>query len=159
MTEILLAYAKKAFYVDGSLRDMYILETNEQDWQKLLTFLRTSTYSVRFIIAGEQQSIPDRIEDIFSLVHIHGGMLQIDTEHLNLHCYFYTYKEIEFDIDPRNMNNELQILRLLDFMRMVSTALSKEIVLTPENMPQRPLFRFNSTTGDEEWYLDMLSDE
>ncbi len=88
MTVNSFTYAKHAFYIDGSLRDSYVLRTGKQDWQKLVTFLRTSTYSVRFIIAGEQQSISDRIEDIFSLVHIHGGMLQIDTEHLNLHCYF-----------------------------------------------------------------------
>jgi hypothetical protein len=159
MTEIPLAFAKKAFYVDGSLRDIYLLGTNEQDWQKLLTFLHTSSYSVRFIIAGEQQPIPEGIGDVFSLVDTHGGMLQIDTDHLKLHCYFYTYEEIEFDIDPRNISNERQIFRLLNFMRMVGIALSKEIVLTPESMPKRPLFRFNSTTGDEEWYLDMLSDE
>lgn len=153
------AYAKNAFYIDGSLRDIYVLGTGEQDWQKLLIFLHTGIYSIRYTIAGEQSPLPERVADLFSLIHTHGGMLHVDEEHLDLHCYFYTYEEIEFDSDPRNINNEQQIFRLLDFMRMVGTALNKEIVLTPENMPRRPLFRFNSTTGDEEWYLDILSDE
>lgn len=158
MTEIPLTYAKAAFYIDGSLRDIYVLETDEQDWQKLLTFLRTSSYSVRFITAGKDQSLPDQIRDIFAMIHTHGGMLQVDAEHLKLHCYFYTYEEIEFDIDPRDMNNEQQVARLLDFMRVIATTLNKEIILAPENMPERPLFRFNPTTGDEDWYLDTLSD-
>ena len=155
MTEIPLVSTKDAFYIDGSFRDIYVLGTNEQDWQRLLTFLRTSSYAVRFIIAGGEQPLPDQIRDIFAMIHTHGGMLHVDAEHLKLHCYFYTYEEIEFDLDPSDMNNEQKIARLLHFMRMIATTLNKEIILTPENMPERPLFRFNPTTGDEEWYLNL----
>lgn len=152
-------YAKRAFYTDGSLRDIYVLGTDEQDWQKLLDFLHTGSYSVKCIIAGEQSPFPERVADIFSLIHTDGGMLYIDAERLDLHCYCYAYEEIEFDVDPRNMNNEQQISRLLDFMRLVGTVLNKEIVLTPENMPNRPLFRFNPIIGEDEWDLDILFSE
>jgi hypothetical protein len=41
MTDDPFVNAKKAFYVDGTYRDIYVFETDEQDWQKLLTFLRS----------------------------------------------------------------------------------------------------------------------
>lgn len=153
MSKNTLKRAKEAFYIDGSLRDVYVLRTNEQDWQTFLTFLRTSSYPVELIIAGKQQPIPDRIEEIFALVHKHGGMLRIDEEHLALHCYFYTYEEIECDLDPRNINNEQQLSRLLDFIHRIGLLLNKPIVLTPENASWAPLFRFDPTTGQEEWFL------
>ncbi len=143
--------AKGAFYIDGSLRDIYIFGTDEQDWQKFLTFLCTSSYPLEFIIAGEQQPIPDRIEDVFSLVHSQGGVLYIDEEHLALHCYFSTSEEIELDLDPRNMHTEQQISRLLDFMHKIGRLLNKTVVLTPENASWVALFRFDPRTGEEEW--------
>ena len=41
------------FYMDGSLRDIYVQGTSEQDWQTLLDFLRTSSYPLEFLIGGE----------------------------------------------------------------------------------------------------------
>lgn len=148
MTEI----AQGVFYIDGSLRDIYIFDTNEQDWQKLLAFLRTSAYSTEFLLAGEQQPLPERIEEVFALVHMYGGVLRIDEEHLALHCYFYRVKEIEFDLDPRAINSEQQISRLLDFIRTVGRLLNKAVVLTPENASWVTLFRFDPRTSEEQWY-------
>lgn len=151
--------ARRAFYIDGSLRDIYVLGTDEQDWQKLLNFLHTGVYSVKCVIAGEHSPLPERVADLFSLIHTVGGMLYIDEKHLDLHCYCYIFEEIEFDVDPRIINDEHLIPRLLDFMRDVGNILNKEIVLTPENMPQRPLYRFNAATGEEVWNVDVLADE
>src|SRR5258708_6219038 len=89
MTHNMLKRTKDALYVDGSLRDIYILGTNKQDWQKLLSFLRTSSYPSEFILAGMHQPIPDQIEEVFALVHNHGGMLRIDEKYLGPHCYFH----------------------------------------------------------------------
>lgn len=36
------AYCRDAFVWDGSLRDLYVHDTDEQDWQATLTFLRSS---------------------------------------------------------------------------------------------------------------------
>lgn len=138
---------------------MYVLGTNEQDWQKLLNFLRASTYSIKFFLAGEQQPIPEKIEQVFALVHTYGGMAHIDEEHLALHCYFYTYEEIEFDLDPRKINSEQQIRRLLDFMQAIGETLGKEIILTPENMSRKSLLRFNSHMDEKKWSLDGITKE
>jgi hypothetical protein len=141
----------KAFYVDGSLRDIYVLGTTEQDWQKLLMFLHAGPYSVTFIIAGEQRPLLAQIEEVFSLIHSSGGMMRIDEDCLALHCFFYTVDEIEFDLDPRTINTEERLSRLLDFMRAIGNLLNKSIILSPENASSVALFRFDPVTKSEEW--------
>ena len=53
--------SKKAFYVDGSYRDIYVFETDEQDWQRLLTFLRSGPYSIEFSVDEQRMPLPERV--------------------------------------------------------------------------------------------------
>ncbi len=145
---------KDIFYIDGSLRDIYVLGSNEQDWQVLLNFLRLETYSIEFFVEGELRPLSARIQDIFAQAHDYGVHLRIDEAHLALHCHFFTSKEIEFDLNPRDFHNEQQVLRLLDFIRTIGRLLNREIILTPENLSTVPLFRFNPTASKEEWFLE-----
>lgn len=153
MSDTLSERLNKAFYVDGSLRDIYVLGATQEDWQKLLMFLHTGLYTVTFIVAGEPQPLPTRIEEVFSLIHSYGGMLRIDEDHLALYCYCYTYDEIEFDLDPRTITSEEQISRLLDFIRAIGTLLNKPAILSPENASWVALFRFDPVVRSEEWFL------
>ena len=57
---------RDVFYRDGSLRDIYILETSEQDWQTLLDFLRTSSYSLECLIGEGHQQLPEQVTDLFN---------------------------------------------------------------------------------------------
>lgn len=154
MSDDFSPHYQDAFFLDGSLRDIYVLRTTEHDWQQLLTFLHSGVYPIEFLLSGEQHPLPARIEEVFALVQTHGGILHIDEERLALHCYFCTSEEIEFDLDPRKMNNEHQIARLLDFMRAVGRLLNKAVILTAENASWAPLFRFDPATQKEEWFLE-----
>lgn len=147
---------EEAFEIDGSLRDIYVLDTNWQDWQALLDFLRLETYPIKFTVGGEQRSLPENIEDIFALAQDNGVLLRIDETHLALHCHFFTSEEIEFDLDPRafhSEHSELQVSRLLNFIRDMGRLLNKVVILTPENSSHclHPWFRFDPKTGTEEW--------
>lgn len=142
---------KVAFAIDGSLRDIYVLGTTQEDWQKLLDFLHTGLYAVSFLVAGEQRPLPTHIEEAFSLIHSSGGMLRLDGDQLVLHCYFYTVGEIEFDLDPWTINSEERLSRLLDFMRTIGNLLNKPVILSPENASWVALIRFDPATNDEVW--------
>jgi hypothetical protein len=145
---------KDIFYIDGSLRDIYVLGTNKHDWRVLLNFLRLEIYPLEFFVEGELRPLPGRIEDIFAQAHEYDVHLRIDEAHLALHCHFFTSKEIEFDLHPRDFHTEQQVVRLLDFIRTIGKLLNREIILTPENASTVPLFRFHPTTGKEEWFLE-----
>lgn len=142
------------FYIDGSLRDIYVLGTSEQDWQILLDFLRTSSYPLEFLVGGEHQPLPEQVGDIFVMEIEVGVSLNIDEEHLALHCHFFTREEIEFDLDPKDFQNEQQVSRLLDFIRAIGQLLNKAVVLTPEGNELFPLFRFDPETNEEAWFLE-----
>ena len=60
--------------------------------------------------------------------------LRIDREHLALNSHFFTRKEIEFDLDPHDFQNDQQVSRLLDFIRVIGRLLNKPVILTPERM-------------------------
>lgn len=142
-----------AFHIDGSLRDIYILGTSEHDWRALLKFLRASRYPLEFGDGRDFQSPPAQVANMFALMKEH-TTLYIDRERLGLNCHFFTMEEIEFDLDPKDFQNEEQVSRLLDFIRTVGQALHKEVALTAENDAQHPLFRYDPATNEETWFLE-----
>jgi len=150
MAKYFLEYHRDtAFYADGSLRDIYVQNTGIQDWQVLLNFLPTSKYKFQFLVGGEQQPLPNQVEDIFH--QLQPVLLCIDQEHLALNSHFFAREEIDFDLNPSRINTDQQLTRLIDFIYDLGQLLQKEVILTPENMSEYPLFRFDPMTGREEW--------
>jgi hypothetical protein len=142
---------KDAFFWDGSLRDLYVHGTDEQDWQALLMFLRTSAYALSFTVDGAPRLLPHRVADIFALWAEASPVLAIDSDHLALICHFFTPDEIEFDLDPRAIDSPAQGERLVSFIRALGQAVNKVVLLTPENMPEYPYLRYDPLTNRVEW--------
>lgn len=145
----LTVYKEIAFYVDGSLRDIYVKKTDKHDWKNLLKFLQKSTYSIQLIVGDEKITLPERVEDIFDQKQ--PCLLCVDQEHLGLNCHFFTEEEIEFDLDPELINTDQRLARLIDFIHVIGRLLRKEVFLTPENRSEYPLFRFDPITNIEMW--------
>ena len=57
--------------------------------------------------------------------------------------------EIEFDIDPREVNEETRFLRLIEFIRRVGNLLKKDVILSPENLPKYPILKYSP--GDDKF--------
>lgn len=153
--------SQRAFYVDGSYRDIYIFETDEQDWQRLLAFLRSSSYSIEFWVDDQPTPLPERVETIFALRNDHVTVLHIDKEYLALNCFFFTSEEIDFDLDPRDFQGEAageKIAHLLHFIRAVGRLLNKAVVLTPEGDSHTPLFHFQPEANEEKWFLENIEE-
>jgi hypothetical protein len=152
---------KKAFYVNGSFRDVYVCEPNEQDWQKLLTFLRSGPYPIEFSVDEQRMPLPERIETIFTLRNDHSTVLHVDQGRLALNCFFFTSEEIDFDLDPRDFQGDTasqQISRLLEFLRTIGRLLNKAVVLTPEGDRSFKLFRFDPETDEEKWFQENIDE-
>ena len=142
--------SKKAFYVDGSFRDIYVFETGEHDWQKLLAYLRSGPYSLEFAVDDQPMPLPEHVETIFTLRNDHSTALHIDKAHLALNCFFFTSEEIDFDLDPRDFQGntaDQQISRLLEFLHTIGRVLNKAVILTPEGDRSFALFRFDPETA------------
>jgi len=142
---------KDLFAWDGSLIDIYVLDTTLEDWQRLLDFLRASPYDLRYSGHSDAAPLPDRAETIFAQNWEAHVALSIDESQLSLKCHFFTPDEIEFDLNPHAIDGQPRLDRLLDFMRALGSTLGKAVILTPENFQQRPLYRFDPRTDIQEW--------
>ena len=140
------------FDFDGSLRDIYVLETSLPDWQIFADFLRASNYKYTFHVAGEVTNFPVDIAKAFELRISVGALLLFEVGSVTLACHFFNDWEIEFDLDPREVKGEEQAELIFDFMNQLGRALNKEVVLTPENYRENHIFKFSPITQGVEYF-------
>ncbi|WP_406825075.1 hypothetical protein [Pedobacter sp. KACC 23697] len=127
---------KKIYYIDGSLRDIYVKDTSMEDWEKWIDLINTG-YKVKFYngLSGEIESQIDK-SMVFDYWNGKTDLLSNVTIHLKdilVKCYFFGGDEIENDITPSEINSIEDHNRLVDYLKDVSACLDKEVMLTPEN--------------------------
>jgi hypothetical protein len=145
------AECKNAFSYDGSLRDIYVLDTNTDDWNKFLRLLVRKSFDLTFLIDGKNDLLPSDAASIFKIRSEHNPMLSFDLGGMVLNCYFFCVDEIEIDIDPEEVTDELRFHLITSFMQDLTTVLGKPTILTPENTPELELFRA-TPDGDIAFY-------
>jgi hypothetical protein len=127
---------------DGSLRDIYVLEVTVSDWQRVLDWLHTTPYPIEFYLDRQPAPLPHDVSTVFEQRDETGAFLQIDVEGVILHCHFFWHKEVEFDLDPRQVDSKQKEQGITGFMRALGRLLDKEVVLTPENLETNPFLRY-----------------
>ena len=139
---------KYVYEVDGSWRDIYVLDATRQDWEKWVDFVNAN-YRVAFNDQIEEHR--DQI-DFATVLHLwssRGEALLLNATffvaEIDVNCHFFDDAEIENDIDPRKIDSLTAHSQLMDYMARLSQALGKEVVLTGEdNSPRR-------TQGNRAW--------
>ena len=137
---------KKVFDFDGSWRDIYVLNANRNDWNKLLKSLLNSTYETIFWIDGEVTKPIKTIQEALGIRNYASPLMHINASKLHIACHFFTDEEIEFDIDPREVNNQQNINEVIRFMFFLGNLLQKKVILTPENISSLIMIEFNLKT-------------
>ncbi|MES2934214.1 MAG: hypothetical protein V4805_12095 [Pseudomonadota bacterium] len=123
---------------DGSLRDVYFVNTTLAHWERFLAFVRNSTNQYSF--DGEEADLPP-IEEIFA--NREGRhILTVATSGVAIACHFFIPEEIELDIDPREIHGEDQHEAVLEFLASLSLAIGRPALLTPENGLDLPFLSF-----------------
>ena len=127
---------KKIYYIDGSLRDIYVKDTSMEDWGKWIDLVNTK-YEVKFynVFTGEIESQINK-SIVFDYWNGKTDLLSGVTIYLKdilVKCHFFGGDEIENDITPSEINSIEDHNRLVDYLKDVSACLGKEVMLTPEN--------------------------
>jgi hypothetical protein len=130
------------WYWDGSLRDIYILGVTASHWQQVVDWLHTNPYPIEFYIDNERAPLPRDVSSIFERANEVRAFLEIDVESVFIHCHFFWHKEIEFDIDPRQVDSEQKERGITDFMVALGKLLNKEVILTLENWQEAVLLAY-----------------
>jgi hypothetical protein len=137
---------KWMFEPDGSLRDIYIQDVSLSDWDELIDFLNKN-FNLTF---GDK----NKIDKDYVLKYLQQTNRQkacqplfINLEHIKVHCYFFHPEEIEFDIDPKEINSITDFELIETFMVSISKALGLQVTMTEENSPKFPLFKVDVKNG------------
>ena len=131
------------FEPDGSLLDAYVFDVSVTDWQHVLDVVRTRGWWFEYTSDNSSLPLPEDVREIFdhrgdaaTTLHIRpaAGIL--------INTHFFCVDEIEFDLDPREFRGQDQIDVLCSFLRTIGSALGRSVVLTPENVPECPMFTY-----------------
>ncbi len=142
---------KKVFYWDGSWRDIYVLHTDIQDWEKLYSFF-VADYRTIFSIDSEVvEVLPQTVKEIFDLNETSAPVLGVLVGDIHLCIHFFSEREFEADIDPRQVKNENDVTKLLNFIRKIGILLHKDVILTGENTKAELLLTYNHVSEDFVW--------
>lgn len=133
------------------LVDLYVLGTDESDWERLLALLRGGDWLLEYSVGGEPAALPERVGAIFELRREASPLLRVDPGALRLQCHFFHSSDIEFDFDPRDVEGLAWLARLLAFMRAVAVALGNPVLMTPENSRDIPWFRVGPDPSEVVW--------
>jgi hypothetical protein len=130
------------FKPDGSLRDLYIQETSLNDWEKVIDILN-SEYDLSYFSENKinKKEVFEYLQDETGEIECKAVSININNVYIN--CHFFSIEQIEFDIDPREVNSVLEVDIILSFMTTLSSKLKKEIILTGESDENFPLIKIN----------------
>lgn len=121
------------FAYDGSLRDIYVLDTAISDWQKILEAVRRIKLSPVYTVDGIAMELPTSVKEIFDARECATPLLKLYISRVCFHCHFYCEKEVEFDFRTDDVNGPEGLQVVLNFMYLLGKETLREVVVTPEN--------------------------
>lgn len=131
---------------EGELRDLYVFETTEEEWQRVVDAVRTRWPSA-FLADGQPAEMPAGVPQIFEMALSQALLWRIALrEGLSANCHFFVREEIEFDVDPREVSSQRGLDAVCEFVRIVGQAASKAVVLTMESSPELVIASYEPST-------------
>ncbi len=113
--------------------------------------LRATPERLTFEIGGQAKPPPVEVTEIFDLYPARGALASYRLGKQRLNCHFFTEEEIEFDLDPRDVDGPAEADRLLCFLGALGRATAKEVRLTAENAPDTVIARYDPNSGTVVW--------
>ena len=123
---------------DGSLRDVYLSNTSQDDWDAFLTVV--TQYPSEYLFDGEVKGMPNLVAIFENREGTH--LLRITVGAAQINCHFFTPEEIELDVDPRQVESQETHAAVLSFVEAVAAATGKLATITPENSPESPILSY-----------------
>lgn len=132
-----MRYREADFRTDGALRDVVVLDTRLEDWQRVLASLAVVAWRVHFdprkpgcssdISTVDVNSLLNRGEDDYSAI------LGVEVAGIWFTCYFFDVSEIEFSFDPSDISGVDEFSALRDFVEWLGDVCGKRVVVTMES--------------------------
>ncbi len=135
-------FKEAAFYEDGSLRDIYVHQTQLEDWNRAAQFIAGRRYQLKLLGEWHQLTFPDDLGRLFPTDDlIDRPVLGINVNGAILMCHFFDPERIELDLMPNEVNSPETLDAIFDFLLGLASAVGKRVDLTEENVPDAVIFR------------------
>ncbi len=131
------------FAPDGSLRDIYVLDTTLHEWRKVLELLLAR--GARLSRGDRPIALPEDLEILFAASD-ERARLSFDVGPIDLCCHFFMPEEIELDFVSNAIGAD-ELRALLSLMIDLGDATLRRVRLTPENMIATPIFEYDPEDG------------
>ncbi|SDR86098.1 hypothetical protein SAMN05216490_0079 [Mucilaginibacter mallensis] len=131
------------YYLDGTLRDIYVQGTTKDDWLIWADFVNQN-YKVSFNPVGTNLvegkiDVNKAFENCFNSDEGECSIATVFLDDILVQIYFFSADEIENDITPVEINSIEDHNKLVNYMLGVSRALKKKVILTPDSQPENEL--------------------
>ncbi|MGI4744027.1 MAG: hypothetical protein ACRYG7_53435 [Janthinobacterium lividum] len=141
---------KSVYQVDGSWRDIYVLNATRDDWKKWIEHVN-DTYEVTFTAEGYKDGVVSNKVDAGFIDYRwdeehYTACASVFLRQVQINCHFFTDEQIENDIDPKEVESIDDHLRIVDYMKSISKLLGKEVILTEENSEEAIWIKVNQDT-------------
>ena len=136
---------------EGTLFDVYVLATSEEDWQRLLDLVRAKGWPFSYFESKSSiTEMPADVSDVFKLwtSDSMASLALALAPDVHAHCHFFSKDEIELSLDPSEIRGQPQLDVVCDFVEAVGHTLRKDVLLCPENAPHSRFMRFDSKTDE-----------
>lgn len=126
---------RKIYFKDGSLRDIYVLDTNIVDWERWVNFINQN-YSIEFYDRRFKDPSPlidfNKVKEYWNKENEEGVYAVINVSGIKLMCYFNWKNDIENDFSPNSIKNIQDHNNLINFLIGISNILNKSVRITNE---------------------------
>ncbi|MFT5647220.1 MAG: hypothetical protein ACI976_001909 [Aureispira sp.] len=139
---------KWMFEPDGALMDIYVQEVTINDWTKIIDLINEK-YEVYYgDSSGYNESQKIDKKGVVKYLTDETGEKEMKTAcvklgEIRLNCHFFLEDQIEFDIDPKEINSIEDFEKIELFMSEISKVTEGQVTLTEENDVIFPLFKID----------------
>ncbi|MEZ4410040.1 MAG: hypothetical protein R3A52_26730 [Polyangiales bacterium] len=134
---------RDSFRSDGSLRDIYILNADASVWESALTLLRTAG-ELLFTSDGQPGAVPATATLALGMRQTARPVLTLRRDGVDFACHFFSEHEFELDFVPSDIDGPERFGSLVSFLRDLSRATERDVIVTPENQRDRPFLKCDS---------------
>jgi len=135
---------KHEFVWDGSVRDVYVFNTTEHDYDLFLDALEQWEYRLDFTIDGDPALLPNGAWRLFDMQPEASPMLELHVGSVRVRCHFFCSSEMELDVDPRDIQSQADLNNLTNFIVRLGKIVDKNVYFSPENAAETPIFEYHA---------------
>jgi hypothetical protein len=124
---------------DGSLRDIYVQDTEAVHWDRFDQLL--SRYKCSYIFDGVAAPFPGSHSVLGNREGLHVLSILLDGP-VEICCHFFIAQQLELDVSPKEITGPREHDEVLSFVENLAEALELSADISPENSEQMPFLTY-----------------